>query len=168
MLSYLWKHRSRSVIHIESTSSRFSCYIVVGEASLSICPRSQMSRCDVRDPSPLLYLNIRPIDQLNVKGNDVNSKMTVDGLVFAVWDSEVKVVSRLSVTVVEVNDFTIVNVALAELKCEIEMLSSQISNRGRYSISNINQQLTISQRNCEKLGASISSFLQFCVKTWSI
>ena len=150
MLSYLWKHRSRSVIHIESTSSRFSCYIVVGEASLSICPRSQMSRCDVRDPSPLLYLNIRPIDQLNVKGNDVNSKMTVDGLVFSVWDSEVKVVSRLSVTVVEVNDFTVVNVTLAELKCEIEMFSSQISNR--YSISNIYQQMNISPKNCKKLG----------------
>ena len=82
-----------------------------------------MSRGDVRDPSPLLYLNIRPIDQLNVKGNDVNSKMTVDGLVFAVGDSEVKVVSRLGVTVVEVNNFTVVNVALGELKCKIEMLS---------------------------------------------
>ena len=52
-----------------------------------------MSRGDVRDPSPLLYLNIRPIDELNVKGNDVNSKMTVDRLVFPVGDSEVKVVS---------------------------------------------------------------------------
>ena len=82
-----------------------------------------MSRGDVRDPSPLLYLNIRPIDELNVKGNDVNSKMTVDGLVFAVGDSEVKVVSRLGVTVVKVNDFTVVNVALGELKCKIEMLS---------------------------------------------
>ena len=82
-----------------------------------------MSRGDVGDPSPLLYLNIRPIDQLSVKGNDVNSKMTVDGLVFAVGDSEVKVVSRLGVTVVEVNNFTVVNVALGELKCKIEMLS---------------------------------------------
>ena len=82
-----------------------------------------MSRGDVRDPSPLLYLNIRPIDELNVKGNDVNSKMTVDRLVFPVGDSEVKVVSWLSVTVVKVNNFAVVNVALGELKWKIEIMS---------------------------------------------
>ena len=57
---------------------------------------------------------------------------------------------------------------VARLKFQQDWLGTQISNRGRYSISNINQQLTIYLQMLKTWCINLFLFLQFCVKTWCI
>ena len=47
-------------------------------------------------------------------------------------------------------------------------LRPQIFNKGRYSISNINQQLTICRQMLKTWWVNLFVFLQCCVKTWCI